>query len=260
MLIAMIPFLGLLLVWVTGSLWVTDFAVPVRNGGALRRVLVIFPHADDEAVTCGGFLHRLARGGSVVTLVILTKGERGTPHATLDVGLGDIRVREAQAVAAILRIARCIQADFGDGTLHAKKPELTDFIEQMIAQDHPDLLITYDRAGFYGHSDHIICSEIISELRENRFPAVPLWYVTFPKRVLARVKLPEQLTMPASIQTKQALPTHKIFIGADVLPKIRAWYTYKSQRAALTTGIGRLLPIWFFLSIMLFEYFAEVQQ
>jgi hypothetical protein len=33
-------------------------------------------------------------------------------------------------------------------------------------------------------------------------------------------------------------------------------YTYKSQRASLKEGIRKLLPIWFFSSMMLFEYFA----
>ena len=106
---------------------------------------------------------------------------------------------------------------------------------------------------------HIACSEIITELHKTRFPAVPLWYVTFPKRLLARVRLPAHLVTTADLRAHQALPTHKIFIGASVFPKIRAWYTYKSQRAALTTGIRKLLPIWFFLSMMLFEYFAEVR-
>src|SRR6266478_1569801 len=84
------------------------------------------------------------------------------------------------------------------------------------------LVITYDLAGFYGHADHITCSEIITELKKTRFPEVPLWYVTFPKRVLARVKLPEQIAIDPHIQEKRAFPTHKLFIGVSVFPKINA--------------------------------------
>jgi hypothetical protein len=47
-----------------------------------------------------------------------------------------------------------------------------------------------------------------------------------------------------------------VFIGTSLAAKIRAWYAYKSQRATLTEGIRRFLPIWFFLSMVLFEYFA----
>jgi LmbE family N-acetylglucosaminyl deacetylase len=258
MVIPLIIFLIIPLLWMTGFLVVTDFSVPLRNARQFHHILVIFPHADDEAISCGGFLHHVSRRGSAVTLVILTKGERGTPNATLNLSVKDIRTREAQAVTAILGISKFIQEDFGDGELHDKKQELRTFIDTLIEQEKPDLLITYDLAGFYGHADHITCSEIITELKKTRFQEVPLWYVTFPKRVLARAKLPEHMTTNPHVQEKRASPTHKIFIGVSVFPKIKSWYTYKSQRASLTKGIMKFLPIWFFLSMVLFEYFAEV--
>jgi LmbE family N-acetylglucosaminyl deacetylase len=245
------------LLWMTGFLLVTDFSVPLRDARQFKNVLVIFPHADDEAITCGGSLHHITKGRSAVTLVLLTKGERGTPDATLNLSLKDIRTREAQAVAAILGIAKFIQEDFGDGVLREKKHELTTFIATIIEQERPDLLLTYDLAGLYGHTDHIACSEIITELKKTRFPEIPLWYVTFPKRVLARVKPPDHLATDPHVHEKRASPTHKLFIGGSVFPKIASWYTYKSQRASLTEGIRKFLPIWFFLSMMLFEYFAE---
>src|SRR5450755_2228919 len=124
------------LLWVIGFLVVTDFFVPLRNAPKFRHILVIFPHADDEAITCGGFLHRVARKGSVVTLVLLTRGERG-PNATSNSNLKDIRTREAQAVTAILGISRLIQEDFGDGALHEKKQELRMFIAMLIEQEKP---------------------------------------------------------------------------------------------------------------------------
>ncbi len=142
------------LLWMTGFLVVTDFAVPLRDEREFRHVLVIFPHADDEAVTCGGSLHHFSAGGSRVTLVLLTKGERGTPNAAGNVSLKDIRTKEAQAVTAILGVSRLIQEDFGDGALCDKKQELKLFIVTLIEQEKPDLLITYDLAGLYGHTDH----------------------------------------------------------------------------------------------------------
>ena len=258
MAILLILLLIIPLLWMTGFLVVTDFSVPLRDARQFHHVLVIFPHADDEAITCGGSLHHFAAGGSAVTLVLLTKGERGTPDATLNVSLKDIRTREAQTVTAILGISRFIQEDFGDGELHDKRQELTTFIDTLIEQEKPDLLITYDLAGFYGHADHIACSEIITELKKTRFQEVPLWYVTFPKRVLARVKPPEHMATDPHVQEKRTLPTHKIFIGVSVFPKIKSWYMYKSQRASFTKGLSKLLPLWFFLSMLLFEYFAEV--
>src|SRR5947209_17845520 len=112
----------------TGFLLVTDFSVPLRDARQFRHVLVIFPHADDEAVTCGGSLHHFSAGGSIVTLVLLTKGERGTANATQNVSLKDVRTKEAQAVTGMLGVSRLIQEDFGDGALHDKKQELRMFI------------------------------------------------------------------------------------------------------------------------------------
>jgi len=242
------------LLWLAGFLLVTDFAVPLRDARQFQHVLAIFPHADDEAITCGGSLHRFSAARSAVTLALLTRGEKGIPG---NGNLKDIRTREARSVATILGISRLIQEDFGDGALHAKKQELSQFIAALLEEEKPDLLITYDLAGLYGHADHITCSEIITELKKTRFQEVPLWYVTFSKRILAGVKQPENVATDPNFQAKQASPTHKIFIGASVFPKIRSWYTYKSQRASLREGIRKLLPIWFFLSMVLFEYFAE---
>jgi hypothetical protein len=62
---------------------------------------------------------------------------------------------------------------------------------------------------------------------------------------------------------KRAYPTHRLFIGASVFPKIKAWYTYKSQLFSLSKGAGKFAPtwlLWFFLTMMLFEYFAEVSE
>jgi LmbE family N-acetylglucosaminyl deacetylase len=190
--------------------------------------------------------------------VILTRGEKGPSHATLNTNLKDIRTREAQAVSAILGISRLIQEDFGDAELSYKKQELTTFIATIIESEKPDLLITYDPSGLYGHPDHIACSEIITALKKNRFQEIPLWYVTFPKRVLARVRPPEDMGINPQFKEKRAFPTHKIFIGTSVFPKIKAWYTYKSQLASLKNGTTKLIPLWFFLSMLLFEYFAEV--
>ena len=245
------------LLWMTGFLVVTDFSVPLRDARKFHHVLVIFPHADDEAITCAGTLHHFSAEGSTVTLVLLTKGERGTPNVAPNVSLKDIRTREAQAVTAILGISKFMQEDFGDGALHEKKQELRQFIATLIEQEKPDLLITYDLAGLYGHTDHITCSEVITELKKTRFQDIPLWYVTLSKRMLARIKLPEDMAIDPNFQEKQVSPTHKLFIGVSVFPKIKAWYTYKSQRASLTKGILKFLPIWFFLSMVLFEYFAE---
>lgn len=245
--------------WTLGFLVATDFSVPTTRARQFRRVLIIFPHADDEVITCGGFLHRLACDGVHVTLVLLTQGEKG-PNPTRTNDLKALRAREARTVATILGITKLIQKDFGDGRLREKGQELASYLAALLAQEQPDLLITYDLAGLYGHSDHMACSEIVTHLQHTRFPEVPLWYVTLPKRMLTRIKPPKDLAIDLQFHEKQAAPTRKEFIGRSIVPKIRSWYLYKSQRTSLAQGIGAfasLWLLWFFLSLVLFEYFAE---
>ena len=120
MLILLITLLLIPALWLTGFLLVTDFSVPVRDARQMRHVLAIFPHADDESIMCGGTLHRFSARGIATTLVVLTRGEKGTRTGISRASLKEIRTKEVRAAAATLGISELIQEDFGDGELHEK--------------------------------------------------------------------------------------------------------------------------------------------
>lgn len=80
LMIILIMLLIMLLLWLTGFLLATDFSVPLKDARRFKNILVIFPHADDETITCGGSLHRFSAKDCSVTLAILTKGEKGPKH------------------------------------------------------------------------------------------------------------------------------------------------------------------------------------
>jgi LmbE family N-acetylglucosaminyl deacetylase len=240
--------------WVVGVLVATDLSVPRLDPRRYRNVLAVFPHPDDEVVTCGGSLHRMAKLGAVVTLVILTKGERGTPDGAPDPGLKAVRSAEARAAAALLGVAGLIQADFGDGLLRERARELSTFLESTIERVRPDLVITFDLAGLYGHSDHVTCAEVVTELWRTRFRRCALWYVALPRRARVIATLTGQLAGDARVEARRAAPTGRLFTGAGLLARIRAWRVYRSQRASL----GWLAPVWF--SVTPFEHFAAVPQ
>src|SRR5260221_798653 len=100
LLIILIVLLIILLLWMTGFLFATDFSVPLRDARQFHHVLVIFPHADDEAITCGGALHRLSGGGRAGAVVLFTQGERGA-NATRNRSPKEVRTRESRAVTPI---------------------------------------------------------------------------------------------------------------------------------------------------------------
>jgi len=238
----------LLVLWAGGVLLATDLSVPAIDPRPYRSVLAVFPHADDEVVCCGGTLHRLAGLGARVTLVVLTRGERGTPTGALDPRLGTVREREARAAAAILGVADVVQADLGDGQLGTRAADLSALLQRTIARVRPDLLITYDLAGLYGHPDHVACAEVVTEIRRTRLPECALWYGALPRGLLTIARL----TGDPAINERRAIPTGRLFVGAGALARIRAWRTYASQRRSL----GWAFPIWF--SMALFEHFEGV--
>jgi LmbE family N-acetylglucosaminyl deacetylase len=246
------------LAWSAGVALTTDLSVPRGDLHRFRRVLVVFPHPDDETVSCGGTIARFSRAGSAVTILLLTAGERGNAGGVLDAALGDTRKAEAIRAAAILGAARLIHEDFGDGRIHERCMDVRRRIAAVIEDAKPDLLVTYDLAGLDGHADHVACAEVVTDLQHDMFPHVALWYVAQPRRLVRLLQVAGQLPKNAEVDRRRAVPTERVLVGAGLIRKIRAWYAHRSQRGFIAKGAGRLLPTWLAVSMLQFEYFAEV--
>jgi LmbE family N-acetylglucosaminyl deacetylase len=230
--------------------------LPLLGLRRFKNVLAVFPHADDETVACGGTLRRLADAGARVTLLILTAGERGRPSSRHDPALKSIRHREAESAAGYLGITQLIQQDFGDGQLRLRGGQVSSYLARLLGELRPDLVLAHDLAGLDGHSDHVACSEVLTALHRAQ-PSFTLWYVTLPSWLLRSLELVGQMRTDEQIAARRAIPTHRIFVGAVIRPKIRAWYAYRSQRGAIAKGLGRLVPAWLAVSLQQFEYFSE---
>ena len=214
--------------WAAALLFTTDRRVPPGDIRRFKHVVAVFPHADDETVTCGGTLHRFAASGALVTLVVLTGGERGNPAGIMQPALADRRRAEAERAASVLGVAEVVHARFGDGELAQHVDELTAYIGVLIEHLRPDLLITYDLAGFDGHSDHVACANAVTGARRTSFPDVALWYVTLPRRVLSLLRAVGQLVTSDAVETHRAPPTLRLFIGPGVAAKLHALRAYES--------------------------------
>jgi LmbE family N-acetylglucosaminyl deacetylase len=248
-----------LALWLAALLTITDRAIPRGSIRGFRKVLAVFPHADDETVSCGGTLRRLSAGGAEVTLLLLTTGERGNPNRSPDPILKGVRKNEAELAVRLLGLSRLIQEDFGDGQLSDRREDIEEHLVEIIRTVVPDLIVTYDRAGLDGHPDHVACAEAMIELKARQSIDATLWLVALPKRVVRLLQMARQLPREPLTDAHRSVPALRIFIGSAVVPKIRAWYAYRSQRGAIAKGLGRLVPIWFAISAFQFEYFAEVR-
>lgn len=261
-LVAIVLFL-ILFVWACGFLYANDLSVPtIQLPKEVKKVLVIFPHADDEALTSAGTLSRFANNDAEITWVIYTKGEKGNEGATYDEKLKDIRVKEAQDAGKIYGVSDLIQREYPDNGMDEQGSEVKKDIIEVIEKVKPDLVITYDLAGLYGHPDHIIVSQGVTDSIRERFPTTKLWYASYPQRLLDAVPLPEHMAKDADFKNKRSFPNRKVWIGVSgVIKKIKAVYIYKSQRSSYVKNLPvKQIPLWFYISLTPFEYFHEVSR
>ncbi|WP_329055403.1 N-acetyl-1-D-myo-inositol-2-amino-2-deoxy-alpha-D-glucopyranoside deacetylase [Amycolatopsis sp. NBC_01488] len=152
-----------------------------------RRLLLVHAHPDDESITTGATIARYAAEGAEVTVVTCTLGEEGEIMAGLPelagLGawaadqLGGYRVAELKAACAALGVSRHRYLggigrwrDSGTaGTPSAAHPRAFtggDAEEQaaqlagILDEVRPQVVVTYDAFGGYGHPDHIRAHEI----------------------------------------------------------------------------------------------------
>jgi LmbE family N-acetylglucosaminyl deacetylase len=126
--------------------------------------MCILAHPDDESLGTGGILARYAAEGVATSLITATRGERGWqgdaaaypgPRA-----LGRMREAELRAAARVLGIQDVVFLDYQDGALDCADP--TEAIGQLVAhvrRVRPDVVVTFDPTGYYGHPDHIAISQ-----------------------------------------------------------------------------------------------------
>jgi len=116
-------------------------------------VVCIGGHPDDPESGCGGTLARYAAAGHTVTIVYLTRGERGIEGKSLDEAA---RIRTAESEAAC-RILGATPRFFGqiDGATELTHAHV-DAMTKLVAALKPDLILTHWPIDT--HMDHQVAS------------------------------------------------------------------------------------------------------
>lgn len=150
-----------------------------------RVLLVVTAHPDDE-VFMGPVLTRYAREGVKVYLAIATKGEKGAnPFANIPAGdpLADARRAEATCACKELGIEPSVFFNLNDGELGAMTRPLAknihavaDNVQQLIDQLHPDVILTWGPEGGYGHPDHRLVSDAVTQVVQSQHSDIKLYY------------------------------------------------------------------------------------
>lgn len=152
----------------------------------MHTLMVVHAHPDDEVFSTGGTIAKYAAAGDRVILVYSTRGDMGEiHHPDLDPDdarprLADIREAEAREACALLGVSEIYFLGYRDSgmrdTEDNKHPEafmnapLEDAAERLYSimkETRPDVVVTYDEEGGYGHPDHVMTNRVTVEAFEQ---------------------------------------------------------------------------------------------
>lgn len=176
-----------------------------------RRLMLVHAHPDDESIGTGATMAKYAAQGAGVTLVTCTLGELGEiiPPDLADLAwdrenrLGEHRIGELAAACAALGVSdhRFLGGpghwhdsgmmgtpsnDWDGAFWRADVDEAAGVLLEVIKDVRPQVLVTYDSNGFYGHPDHIQAHRVAWRASEMADGLVSKFYATaVPKSVLA---------------------------------------------------------------------------
>ncbi|MFI1353862.1 N-acetyl-1-D-myo-inositol-2-amino-2-deoxy-alpha-D-glucopyranoside deacetylase [Streptomyces sp. NPDC020898] len=187
-----------------------------------RRLLLVHAHPDDESINNGATMARYAAEGARVTLVTCTLGERGEvippelAHLS-GAALGEYRLRELDAAMRALGVTdhRLLGGPgrYGDSGMmgladnddpgcfwQADVGEAAGYLVEVILEVRPQVVVTYDPDGGYGHPDHIQAHRVAT--RAVELAAEAGWSV--PKVYWNRV--PRPVAEKGFARLQEALP------------------------------------------------------
>lgn len=115
-------------------------AVAADSKAPPLRIVCVGGHPDDPESGCAGILTRYAQAGHRVTVVYLTRGERGISGKSND-ETARIRTAECEAACEIMG-ARALFAGQIDGSTEVNRQRAEEMFK-VLAPEQPDLLITH---------------------------------------------------------------------------------------------------------------------
>src|SRR6266446_6090720 len=147
-------------------------------------LMAVHAHPDDESSSTGGLLRLAAEQGHTTIVVTCTNGELGEVH------MPDVRLNPREDPADRQRLARIRQAELAKATailgitrvyllgyhdsgmagwdsnydrqafVQSNPEDVTGQLVYIIRRHRPDVVVTYDANGGYGHPDHMMAHRV----------------------------------------------------------------------------------------------------
>lgn len=179
---------------------------------AARRLLLSLAHPDDESFGSGGLIARYVAEGAEVSYICATNGDVGTIKPEFLQGFNSVaerRLMELDCASAKLGLKHVVKLGYKDSGMmgsetsqdsaclwQAPQAEVTCRVVEVIRELQPQVVITFNKYGGYGHPDHIAIQRATTEafflagnasyLTSGLFPYTPqkLYYTSVPTNVL----------------------------------------------------------------------------
>ena len=171
--------------------------------------LAVHAHPDDEASSTGGLYRLLANQGVRTVLVTCTNGECGdapdgakpdADHHDGDLVAG-VRAIELDQAVEVLGISRLVRLGYRDsgmmGWPQNDDPEsfwatpVADGaakLAEVLMAERPQVVMTYNAFGFYGHPDHIQANRITLAALELIDYEPTLYYNAIPDSIMGLMR------------------------------------------------------------------------
>jgi len=149
----------------------TECPLPLNSMVMKPRLLISYAHPDDESFGLGAAIAKLVDEGVDVYLICATNGERGTISPELMEGynsIAELRLAELDCAVHKLRIKEVFKLGYKDsGMMGSPTCDDTECLWQAPVEDvtrrcvgvirdvQPQVVITFNKYGGYGHPDHI---------------------------------------------------------------------------------------------------------
>ena len=171
--------------------------------------LAVHAHPDDEASSTGGLFRLLANEGVRTVLVTCTNGEFGdAPGGIKPDVLGHdadavalIRAEELERAVGVLGIDRLVRLGYRDSGMKgwpqnddprsfwaAPVEEAATRLAAVLREERPQVVMTYNQHGFYGHPDHIQAHRITLAALQLLDYEPTLYFNAIPASVMVKYR------------------------------------------------------------------------
>lgn len=161
-----------------------------------RKIVGVFAHPDDESLLAGGTLARYVAEGASAAVLACTGGEAGDNwDPTVDPAeISEVRRAELREACRRLGVGAVELLSYEDSGIPARGrmrslaaaplEAVANAVRAVLERHAPDVVITHDATGGYGHPDHIRACEATVAAVDGLERKPLLYHAVIPVRVV----------------------------------------------------------------------------